>query len=327
MPVESLIAYVAAAFSVGAAATFAASPVAAAFARRAGAMDRPVDSRRMHTDILPRAGGLALFLALALVSAAFPSEVSAPLVAGGAIACALGITDDIFSLSPALKLLGQLAAASLAVSLGVVPVRYGLYFGSFSLPPVLSALLGVLWIVTLMNAVNFIDGLDGLAAGTSGASFLTLALALLAAGSPAALSAAVLAGACIGFLPVNRAPARMFLGDCGSLLLGYSLGVLTLTQSTRAEAMLLLVSLPLFDLILSVVRRLAAGKSPLAADRGHIHHRLIDSGYSVRVSVYTMVCVTLCTCFLAAALLGVAGIGAAVAAIALVLVGAAHNAR
>lgn len=317
-----------AAFFVGAGVCFAFTPTAATFAVRAGALDIPLDGRRMHRDTVPRAGGLAVLLGIFLSAIAFAGESSAlhALLAGGALIAAAGVTDDIFSLSPALKFLAECAAALTAVSLGAYPERVVLFSLSLSLSQPLGMLLGMLWILTITNAVNFIDGLDGLASGYGCAAFSFLAvISLLTGGGASAPLAAGVAGACAGFLPHNLPPARIFLGDTGALLIGFALAVLTLSSSDALLLpMLLIAALPLSDLVISVVRRIAAGKSPLAADRGHLHHRLIDGGYGVKKSVFALVCVSMAFDFCAVASAYPSLIGAACASVTLVLLAAAR---
>lgn len=229
-----------------------------------GAVDIPGDSRRMHHRPIPRMGGVGLALgaagAAALLPEAIPLRLAAPLLCGGLLSAALGMTDDIVSLSPWGKLCGQACIALLPGAFGLAPVLPG--------GKVAGAAFSFALTLLLMNAVNLIDGLDGLAAGCvllSGA-----ALALARGNAPAAL----LCGGCLGFLPCNLPPARLFLGDAGSLFLGYGLAVALLGEPVFSPALLLFAAYPLTDLFFAFFRRALAGQNPFAADAHHLHHRL-----------------------------------------------------
>jgi UDP-GlcNAc:undecaprenyl-phosphate GlcNAc-1-phosphate transferase len=219
-------------------------------------------------------GGLGVLLGMAAALLfARPDAVSACLLSGGCLAVALGMTDDVFSLRPAEKLLGMGAVAFLPPAFGLFPRAIDL--GGATLPLSLPAgvLLAAALTVLFMNAWNLADGADGLA------SLLTLsALAgLRVAGRPLAGSAA---GATLGFFPYNAPPARLFLGDAGALLLGYAVSVLLLSSPALSPALLLCAAYPLLDLTLAVFRRARRGQSPFAADGAHLHHRLRDGGFS-----------------------------------------------
>ena len=190
------------------------------------------------------------------------------------------------------KLAVQIVVALFAVSQGVTIDFIGIggkyiAFGNWAIP------ITVFWIVGLTNAVNFIDGLDGLACGVSAISSISLCLTMLLSGSSAAhcLITAILAAACLGFLPFNANPARIFMGDTGALFLGYTLSVLSVVGVFKSDMVLAffiplsIFGLPLADTFFAVVRRLAHGKSPFAPDRGHLHHRLMDMGFGQKQSV------------------------------------------
>lgn len=270
------------------------TPPVRSLALRLGAVDRP-GGRRVNRSPVPRMGGLAIslgFLAAAPVFCA-PEGPVAGLISGALLIVAMGAADDLLDLRPGLKLLGQLAAAALAVRggvvLGAVTVPAG---GSLTLPPALAAALTVLWLVACTNAVNLIDGLDGLAVGVSAIGSLSMLIVALAVSAPAVAELlAALCGACLGFLPYNRSPARIFMGDAGSQFLGYALGALSVMGLLKFHTLisffvpLLALSVPLADTAFAVCRRLLRGQSPFRADRGHIHHRLLDLGLSQRQAV------------------------------------------
>lgn len=250
-------------------------------APRIGAMDVPQDGRRMHTRPMPRTGGLAIFAAVAVCLGTQHADGTLGLLWGATVIVVLGVVDDIWRLSAHIKLIFQLLAAGVALAGNGAPFK----------PSPLLLAVGVLWVTLLVNAHNMIDGLDGLAASVSCREGVGLAVLLLLQGN-GALAALVLAmvGALLGFLHFNRSPARVFMGDAGSQLIGFWLGVLSLRLDTAAMGALaplslaLLFALPLSDLGFAVLRRLLRGQSPFAADRGHWHHRLSDSGLSPRGS-------------------------------------------
>lgn len=275
---------------------YVATPLVRVLAFKLGAIDVPKDERRMHTKPIPRMGGVAIYLAFTVTTLAF-GDFAPSLVAiwfGGTILVVLGMFDDIFNLNAWFKLGVQILAALVAVLQGVV-IDFINIGGTLYPLGVLAVPITVLWIVGLTNAINFIDGLDGLACGVSTICSASLTVvALLMSGSSAALLTAILAGSCLGFLPFNSHPAKIFMGDAGALFLGYTLSVLSVTGIFKTHAVLAFLipmsvfGLPLFDTTFAVVRRLIHGQSPFHADRGHIHHRLIDMGFGHRRSVLTL---------------------------------------
>ncbi len=310
---------------VAATVTYLATPVARRFAIRVGAMTR-VRDRDVHTIPTPRLGGAAMFLGMAaalLVASRLPTlqvvnqRFSEPraLLLGGGIVFLIGALDDRFNLDAVTKLAGQILAAAVMVLQGVqllwLPIpRYG----TLILGQDWSVILTVTFIVVVINAVNFIDGLDGLAAGIVGIAalaFFAQAYHLVVQrhvshALPALLIAVVVAGICLGFLPHNFHPARVFMGDSGSMLIGLLLAASTVSltgQINPAEAAdayqqyatflpLLLpfavLFVPFADLVLAVVRRTKAGRAPWAPDKQHLHHRLLELGHSQRRAVLIM---------------------------------------
>jgi UDP-GlcNAc:undecaprenyl-phosphate/decaprenyl-phosphate GlcNAc-1-phosphate transferase len=306
--------------------TFLATPVVRLVAVRLRMMAAPRE-RDVHVIPTPRGGGVAMYLGVAaavLVATRLPalqrtfedSQTAAVLVAGGLI-CALGVLDDKFGLDALTKLTGQIAAAGVMVLLGVqlafvfLPVAD---IGTLSLGPDIGVPLTLLLTVLTVNALNFIDGLDGLAAGVSAIAalaFFAYSYNLGAEGyddiaSAPALITAVLAGACLGFLPHNFSPARIFMGDSGSMLVGLMLSAAAVSATGQADpqtfdsaatllplALPLLVpiavlSIPFIDLVMAVIRRSLRGRSPFAPDKMHLHHRLLAIGHSHRRAVLVM---------------------------------------
>lgn len=273
---------------------FALTPIVRVLAIKIKAIDVPTDGRRMHHKPIPRIGGLAIFLAFTITSVGFCrlDRELATILVGGCTLVLLGILDDVYRLNAFLKLAVQIVVALFAVSQGVtidfigIGGRY-IPFGAWSVP------ITVLWIVGLTNAVNFIDGLDGLACGVSAISSISLFLVMLLSGSSGVhcLITAILAASCLGFLPFNANPAKIFMGDTGALFLGYTLSVISVSGVFKIDMLLaffvplVIFGFPLADTAFAVVRRLAHGKSPFAPDRGHLHHRLMDMGFGQKQSV------------------------------------------
>ena len=284
------------AFILALAISFACTPAVRMLAIKIKAVDVPKDNRRMHKVPIPRMGGLAIFAGF-LVSVLFfvplGTEFRSILI-GALILVVLGIIDDIVALKPKTKFAGQIIAALIPALSGVsihgivnpfVPGQYST-LGIFSIP------LTVIWIVGITNAVNFIDGLDGLACGVSAIATVTMfIIAVLFGEIYIALMMAALAGACLGFLPYNMNPAKIFMGDTGSMFLGYTLATVSIQGLFKFYAVIsfavpfILLGLPIFDTGFAIVRRLLKGQSPLQADRGHVHHRLIDLGFDQKQSV------------------------------------------
>lgn len=279
---------------------FAATPIVRVFAYKIGAVDVPKDDRRMHKKPMPLLGGLAIFSGVTVAAAIF-CEYKPELIAawvGGLIITLLGIFDDKHSLSPWVKLLGQTAAALVAIFFGGVSISHINLFGHYIQFGWLSIPITVIWIVGMTNAINLIDGLDGLACGVSAISSASLFLVtLLHADLSVAMMTAVITGACLGFLPYNMNPAKIFMGDTGALFLGYMLSVLSIIGFFKTTAVvsflipIIIFGYPLFDTAFAFIRRVVAGRSPFSADRGHLHHRMVDLGLSVKQSVSVLYCI------------------------------------
>lgn len=276
------------------------TPLVKLLAKKVGAMDVPKDNRRMHDHPIPRMGGLAIFIGFLLSALIFTREIDQGLksiLLGAIVIVILGVFDDRRALGAKLKLAVQLVAAAVVVFYGDLridritnPFGGSLYsywdLGVFAYP------ITIIWIVAITNAVNFIDGLDGLACGVSCISSLNLlVIALLVSDAKVAILMAALTGACLGFVPYNFNPAKIFMGDTGSTFLGFMLATVSIQGLFKAYTAIsfivpfLLLGLPIFDICFAVIRRIASGHSPMEADRGHFHHRLIDMGFSQKQSV------------------------------------------
>ena len=278
--------------------SFMLTPLVRTLAIRWGFVDVPKDERRMHSKPIPTIGGLAIFTAFLLVtllSAAMTRRLAGILV-GALIIVMLGIADDKYDLNARLKFLIQILAALIPVTQGCLieyisnPLSFvgpsNLDLGFLSIP------VSILWIVGLTNAVNFIDGLDGLSAGVCSISCLTMGvIALILGRNQEALLLFVLLGSCIGFLPYNINPAKIFMGDTGATFLGFTLGCLSVTglfkvyTAVSFAVPMMVLAIPLFDICFAFIRRLWHHVSPMTPDRSHIHHRLVDVGFSHRQTV------------------------------------------
>lgn len=277
----------------GALISYVLTPIVMLLAVKVKAIDIPKDGRRMHSRPIPRLGGLAIFIAFelgVLIFCDLSNQVIGMLL-GAVVIAGLGFADDILNLSPWLKLLFQGIAAAIPILCGNVISRISLFgytieFGKWGI------LFTVFWIIALTNAVNLIDGLDGLACGVASiSSFSLLIITIMLAESNVAVIAAILFGSCVGFLPFNFNPAKIFMGDTGALTLGYVLSCISIQGLLKTQAMVsffvpfLIFALPVADTTVAIIRRLIQGKSPFQADRGHLHHKLIDLGLSQRQSV------------------------------------------
>ena len=286
------------ALALAAAGSFASTPLVKALSVKVGAVDVPKDGRRMHDHPIPRMGGLAIFfgfVAAMLLMVPLDTERKGMLL-GAVIIVVLGIFDDIYALPAKPKFLVQIAAALIAVLAGN-RIEVLSNPNIFSPNPywelgVLSIPVTVIWIVAITNAVNLIDGLDGLACGVSTISAATmLVIALLVSERDVAVMMAALAGACMGFLPYNFNPAKIFMGDTGATFLGFIMATMSVEGMFKQYTIIsfvvpfLMLGLPIFDVCFAVVRRVSHGQSPMKPDRGHVHHRLIDMGFSQKQAV------------------------------------------
>ena len=266
------------------------TPGVGRFARILGVVDEPGETRRLHVRPVPRLGGIALLLGIFVPALAFlPLEGTyRGILLGAAVATTVGAIDDFRGLPWWGKLAGQLAAGGVAIGFGVNVDRFTFPgFGSQELPDWFAGPATLVWIVAIMNMVNFLDGMDGLAAGICAIAGSTFAVIGLSLGAPdAALLAAIVAGACFGFLHHNFYPARIFMGDSGALLLGFLLATLAVEGLVKTAALatlvlpLIVLAIPIIDTSFVVAKRMKY-KQPLhAADRTHLHHRFMNIGFS-----------------------------------------------
>ena len=284
--------------------SFAATPLVKAWAVKFKAMDVPQDGRRMHKEPIPRLGGLAIIFGFAVALLMFYGPLDRKMIAiliGAGIIMVMGVIDDIKTLDAKPKFLIQIIAALVVIiggDLKIDVITNPNFFAAnpyWTLPEWFSIVVTIVWIVFITNAVNFIDGLDGLAAGVSAIMSVSLVFIAVKLGEyPVAVIGTSLMGGCFGFLPYNFNPAKIFMGDTGSTFLGFILATLSIQGVFKSYAIisfavpLLILGLPLFDAVFAMVRRISKGQSPMQADRGHLHHRLIDTGFSQKQTVFIL---------------------------------------
>ncbi len=285
--------------------SFLTTPLTVPLCRITGSYDKPDGKRKINTHPTPRMGGLGFFLASLIVLIPFIGDSSvAAMLASGAILVAGGVADDTFTIPPGWKFLIQGAASLVAIIFIGIPDEIS-FFGLIRLP--IAGVLGFAFMLYRMifttNAVNFCDGLDGLATGLSAVSLISLFVYGIINGNEIpAIAALVLAFSALGFLPYNKYHAKLFMGDCGSQFLGLSIAILSLGNAPDGNFTLetsLFLAIPTIDTVFSVFRRLIKGKSPFAADKGHLHHILLNLGiphpFAVKLLVTASAAIALTT--------------------------------
>ncbi|MBR6888928.1 MAG: undecaprenyl/decaprenyl-phosphate alpha-N-acetylglucosaminyl 1-phosphate transferase [Selenomonadaceae bacterium] len=292
------------AFAVALVVSLLVTPAVILLAKKTGAMDAP-NARKVHKKPIPRIGGLAIYagfmasIIFVAIKFGLDSEMikeTVGLVFSGSLIVALGLVDDYKNLPAKIKLLGQICAAAVLVwgfdvRIDFVTDPFGdyIYLEWFAIPATM------FWLVGLTNTVNLIDGLDGLAAGVAAiASFTILLIALEQNFILVAVMTAALAGAAVGFLKYNFNPAEIFMGDTGSMFLGFMLAGISVTGAVKSVATIALVvpifalGLPILDTTFAIVRRLRGGVPIFKPDKGHLHHRLLGVGFTQRQAVLLM---------------------------------------
>ena len=277
------------------------TPVVRTLAFRFRVTDIPKDNRRMHKKEMPLMGGVAIFVAFTVSVLIFckPTIPTVTMLIGNLVIVITGIIDDKYDMNAFVKLFMQIAASIIAVFGGISIEQFNLLGYTVELG-VFAPVVTVIWITAITNAVNLIDGLDGLSCGVSTISAATLLLTLLRTDTDINVICmiAILVGACMGFLPFNFNPARIFMGDTGAMFLGYTLGVLSIQGCFKLNGIvsfwvpILIFALPLADTAFAFLRRILTGKSPFHPDRGHLHHKLIDKGFDQKHAVMILYAVS-----------------------------------
>lgn len=270
------------------------TPLAIKIAPKIGAMDVPKDGRRMHNSAMPRFGGLAIYLgtSIAILALLWGNSKIHTVLLGGTLMYILGVIDDLKNLPAKVKFLWQLAVAVIMYSMGLKIEFIHNYAGDGNLHfgTILCFVITVLWIVGITNTINLVDGLDGLAAGVVAIASLSIAYVAYIHGDKygfliicAAMMA--IAGSALGFLPYNFYPAKIFMGDGGALFLGFMIAVLSVVGPLKRSTMIAVVipvivlGIPIFDTLFAIIRRALNGQPIMAADKGHLHHQLMASGF------------------------------------------------
>ncbi len=317
------------AFLISAGVVLWSTPIVKKIGHRSGRVDLP-GGRKVHDKPMVRLGGVSIFagtltaLILVWLLGGFINETGQPLAPdkeyeiwgvtiGGIAFFLIGLADDLFGLSPFVRLIIQSLVAAFAWKVGVQIDFLSIpFFGLVSLPDWVSLPITVIWLVGMANAINWIDGLDGLAAGVSGiAAVVMLIVSLFMHRPSAALIASALAGGSLGFLRYNFNPAQIFMGDGGAYFMGFTLagvGVIGLVKTTAVTAVLLpylILAVPILDMSAVILARLRHGKSPFIGDKSHLHHRLLQAGLSHRLTVLFIYCLTLWVGSLAMAFAGI----------------------
>lgn len=269
------------------------TPSVKRFAIRIGAVDQP-NERKVHTRVMPRLGGLAIIISffIGILVIGVESELAWAIIPGALIITVIGVLDDLMELSAKVKFIGQIGAGIATVAGGVkiefitLPFGGQIEFGMFAIP------ITIFWIVAITNAINLIDGLDGLAAGVSSIALITISGLAIAMGSAGvALIGVLLLGSTLGFLIFNFHPAKVFMGDTGALFLGYMIGVLSIMGLFKNVTLfsimvpLVILGVPLLDTFFAIIRRMAHRKPLGSADKLHLHHCLLNLGYTHRQTV------------------------------------------
>lgn len=294
--------------------TLVVTPLSILIAKKTGVMDIPKDERRVHNKPIPRMGGLGLY---AGISIAYILAINLGLCdyfgvdepelygvfAGGTVMFIVGLIDDIREMKPMVKLAGQIFAALIVFFAGVRVANIGGFVGYniTTFGTALSLVMTVLWIVAIANTINLIDGLDGLAAGVVAISTFCIAYVAYIHGNYhiATFTMLAMAGSCLGFLPYNFFPAKTFMGDCGSQYLGFMLATFAIlgppVKGATIVALIipaLTLSLPIFDTLFAILRRLINHKPIMQPDKEHMHHRLLRAGMGQRRTVLCMYGIT-----------------------------------
>ncbi|WP_042350856.1 glycosyltransferase family 4 protein [Bacillus massiliigorillae] len=276
-------------------ATLIITPLVKKLAFKIGATDKP-NHRKVHQKIMPRLGGLAIFISFLigmLVLQPQPQDSTSAwaIIIGASIIVVIGVFDDMLELSAKVKFIGQIAAALIVVLSGVQVDYINLPFGGEIHLGMLSIPLTIIWIVGITNAINLIDGLDGLAAGVSTIALITISGMAMLKGDMFVLSiGAILIGSTLGFLKYNFHPAKIFMGDTGALFLGFMIAVLSLLGFKNVTMISLIVpviilGVPISDTFFAIIRRIVNKKPLSAPDKSHLHHCMLRLGYSHRQTV------------------------------------------
>lgn len=276
--------------------SFVLTPYIKKLAFLIGAIDTP-DNRKVHSKIMPRLGGLAIYIGfvIAVIASLELNMDIMGILVGSAIIVTVGVLDDRYALPPKVKLLGQIAAAAALIPFGIQIEWVNNPFGGYFYLDYLSIPVTIFWIISFTNVVNLIDGLDGLAAGVSAIACITVILVSVQMDYfHVAMLTSALAGGIVGFIRYNFNPATIFMGDTGSMFIGYMLGAISTFGAVKTATTVALIvpaialGLPIMDTAFAIMRRYTNGRPIFQPDKGHLHHRLLAMGLSQRQAVLLM---------------------------------------
>lgn len=280
------------------------TPYIKKLAFKIGAVDKP-DNRKVHKKIMPRLGGLAIYIAFmigTIASLEMTKDIIGILI-GATVIVVVGVLDDKYQLPAKVKLLGQILAACILVAFGIRIEWVNNPFGGYYYLEYFSIPLTIFWVISFTNVTNLIDGLDGLAAGVGAIASITVILVSVQFGYyHVAMLTAALAGGIIGFIRYNFNPATIFMGDTGSMFIGYMLAAISVYGAVKTAATVALIvpaialGLPIMDTAFAIMRRYSNGRPIFQPDKGHIHHRLLAMGMNQKQAVLLMYAITAALC-------------------------------
>ena len=290
-------------FLVAFAISLAVTPFAIWAAPKIGAMDIPKDERRVHSKAMPRFGGIAIYLGSAITMVIFIGDKTG--IPGALVGCTmiyiLGLIDDLRELKAVYKLAGQIVCASAAFGFGlrIHFITNYLGEGNMMFGDVFCYIVTVVWLVSITNALNLIDGLDGLAAGVAAISALCIGYVAYIHGQYVpTIAMMIIAGAALGFLPYNFHPAKIFMGDSGSELLGFAIAAFSILGTVKSATIVVMIipalvlGLPIFDTVFAIIRRVIRRQPIGVGDKEHLHHRIMRAGFGQRRAVMLLYCIS-----------------------------------
>lgn len=285
--------------------TLIVTPLARKLALAVGAYDVPKDERKIHTKNMPYFGGIAIYVSILACMMVFIDidKTYTAIIIGMTVLLLAGIMDDMYDMPAKIKFCFQIIAAVIVVSFGDITIYYltnPFHSTGISMLNYLSVPISVIWIVGITNAVNFIDGMDGLAAGISGIAALTFMVTGLTMNFTVGITlSAIVAGAAVGFLPHNFFPAKIFMGDAGSMVLGFLLAVIAMLSMVKGVAIITLmvpvftIGLPIMDTFCAIIRRLINKKPISQPDKEHLHHQLMKRGLNQKQTVLVLYAISI----------------------------------
>lgn len=285
--------------------TLIVTPIAKKLAFKVGAFDVPKDERKIHTKNMPYFGGIAIYISIMACTIVFIDldKTYMSILIGMTILLLTGLVDDMYDMPAKIKLCFQILAASIVVFYGDITIFYvsnPFHNTGISMLDYLSVPISIIWIVGITNAINLIDGMDGLAAGITGIAALTFMITGLTVNYTVGIVlSAIVAGSTMGFLPNNFYPAKIFMGDAGSMVLGFILSVIAMLSMVKGVAIVTImvpvftIGLPILDTAFAIFRRLINHKPIMQPDKEHLHHQLMKRGLNQKQTVLILYCISI----------------------------------